>query len=751
MSIHAKHDREVMDQLEEKRSMRGFSDDSPIESLKEDALGHDVFAIALASCILKLEDPNGTVLAVHGPWGSGKSSVINMIKCKIEESNKPITVIPFNSWCYQSKRGIIIGFFHELYIGIKSEKLKGVKKILNYVPIIGTTAAGAAVELCAYVDIITGASANTFFSFIRGIFRRLKGGSYQIRNLQKNLGDSLKKENRRILVVIDEIDRLSPSEAKAIFRIVKSVGKIKNVIYLLAYDRSNTGQWFETEEFIDGDHYLEKIVQASFDLPEAKGPVLINILNSKFSEIFNERMSNFNSRRLYDMVYSAVIPEIKTLRDVYRLANVLSVTFDAVKDYVDLGDFVALEAIRLFRPNVYDKIHSCKFVLTNSPNVITREGESRSNSEQVLEGIVRGESVDVQRRLKKSLMAIFPYINPRFSITKSDTVQLWIERKRACSALHFDTYFRFSASGEAVSDKELQEFCDKADHSDFVKENLLEGLTNPTRYGSKTSLLLDRIAHNPSAISDDKVECFLCTLYSISKNFQDYSDTTWEFGHSTDNGDRIIRISANLLDNRFDDAERSRIMFSSCRDATLDILVRLCVMAFKDSIQDSSNLRLSQNWNLMTEEYTRELRALTLSMVKTSTIDHSILNHTDFMRILFGWYLISENPDEVAEIFKCTFGSDDNVLLIAKAYCSPPYILGDEDEVAEDVYRDFQKVIDMEAFVPRLHDILEKDDFKRQDRRAIMRIVKAASLYGYEKQILEDHSATIQDTWNPFE
>lgn len=48
---------------------------------------------------------------------------------------------------------------------------------------------------------------------------------------------ALAEQPRRFPVVIDDIDRLSPDEALLIFRLVKSAGRLPNVMYLLVYDR----------------------------------------------------------------------------------------------------------------------------------------------------------------------------------------------------------------------------------------------------------------------------------------------------------------------------------------------------------------------------------------------------------------------------------------------------------------------------------------------------------------------------------
>jgi predicted KAP-like P-loop ATPase len=53
-----------------------ISNDNPIDQPGQDPFGVDGFAQAIAKAIERLQGPEGTVLALTGPWGSGKSSVV---------------------------------------------------------------------------------------------------------------------------------------------------------------------------------------------------------------------------------------------------------------------------------------------------------------------------------------------------------------------------------------------------------------------------------------------------------------------------------------------------------------------------------------------------------------------------------------------------------------------------------------------------------------------------------------------------
>ena len=63
-------------------------DDKPIDSPEEDKFGFKALAKAIADSISKMKSPEGTVIAINGPWGSGKSSLINLVRHHLEQIEK---------------------------------------------------------------------------------------------------------------------------------------------------------------------------------------------------------------------------------------------------------------------------------------------------------------------------------------------------------------------------------------------------------------------------------------------------------------------------------------------------------------------------------------------------------------------------------------------------------------------------------------------------------------------------------------
>jgi predicted KAP-like P-loop ATPase len=180
-----------------------------------------------------------------------------------------------------------------------------------------------------------------------------------VEKLHAELTAALGGQKKRFLIVIDDIDRLSPDEALLIFRLVKSVGRLPNVIYLLVFDRE-LAEAIVSERFpSEGPHYLEKIIQAGFDLPQPQtadlNQELLRQIDALCGSPAEEQLTRF-----MNVFYDVVAPEIRTPRDLIRLMNAMSVTWAAVGNEVDRADFIALETLRLLRGEVYRTLRANK-------------------------------------------------------------------------------------------------------------------------------------------------------------------------------------------------------------------------------------------------------------------------------------------------------------------------------------------------------------------------------------------------------
>ena len=221
-----------------------FKPDQPISTTTDDLLQRAPFARSLADSFVKYKDTHSIVTGLYGKWGSGKSSVINMCIEHIEElakdfsqKEKPI-VIKFNPWNYSDQNQLISQFFKQLSLSLKRTDF-------------GEDAIKAADQLEAYAEffeplaLIPEPSLGLMAAVTSKVMKKVgfaarKWGELKKKDLvatRKSLDDYLKKQKRKIVIIIDDIDRLNSTEIRQIFQLVKLLGDFPNTIYLLAFDR----------------------------------------------------------------------------------------------------------------------------------------------------------------------------------------------------------------------------------------------------------------------------------------------------------------------------------------------------------------------------------------------------------------------------------------------------------------------------------------------------------------------------------
>jgi predicted KAP-like P-loop ATPase len=187
--------------------------DSPISNPAEDLLGRVVVARDLAIQIRNLDASDGFVLAVHGPWGSGKTSLVNLVKHALEPDAQA-AIVDFNPWMFSGAEQLVEAFFTELSAQLKLKEGR-----------LGSIAG----EVEAYGELL---SPLSILPFVGSWIDRVRGAGGAIKKFQERrresitarrarLASKLRELERPILVIIDDIDRLHTDEVRDIFKLVR--------------------------------------------------------------------------------------------------------------------------------------------------------------------------------------------------------------------------------------------------------------------------------------------------------------------------------------------------------------------------------------------------------------------------------------------------------------------------------------------------------------------------------------------------
>jgi predicted KAP-like P-loop ATPase len=197
--------------------------DAPIRSLGEDRLGRRSFAQALAAEIMAAPVSRGYVMGLTGPWGSGKTSILNMTVDALEDR---AIVVHFNPWMFSGAEALVSSFFGEIGKQLAKKKEEKLKKIASKLATYGHVLSPLA-ALAGAGNAVQGATA---------ILQALSAEPSVFEQRQE-LRTMLEGLDKRLIVVVDDVDRLRPGEVLDIVRLVRLVGDFPNTLYLLAFDR----------------------------------------------------------------------------------------------------------------------------------------------------------------------------------------------------------------------------------------------------------------------------------------------------------------------------------------------------------------------------------------------------------------------------------------------------------------------------------------------------------------------------------
>jgi KAP family P-loop domain len=340
-----------------------FSDDAPKENpWTEDRLAFGPFAKHVADAILNLDVPNGYVIGLHGAWGSGKSTAINFVKAFIDQRNKEqlidadkLEVIDFKPWIVSGHQDVIGVFFKVLSealdkkaIRIAKRRKGGLKALRASADPLITAAAAVGTAFVPGLSIATKAAEElTKKSLKSGIDRWLEEPSLQ--SAYETLRDQLQAKNRRFLVIIDDIDRLERMEIRSIMQMVKTVGRLPNVVYLLAYDRRIVWSALDsdTPQFEGQPSFAEKVVQHELQLPQPTRSALLRILDGEL-QFMDETPHDL---RWYRLVQAGINNWIRYPRDVFRLCNAVKFASAALEHEIDPKDLISEPVFDWIRRN----------------------------------------------------------------------------------------------------------------------------------------------------------------------------------------------------------------------------------------------------------------------------------------------------------------------------------------------------------------------------------------------------------------
>ncbi len=340
--------------------------DRPIQSLPEDRLNRAPLVDAITQYVAAVPDGASSVFALTGRWGSGKTSVLNLVAQRLEGAQ--VQVVRFNPWYFGGSEMLLSVFFSEFAAQLRESSVD-LEEVVSGLEILG-----GLLSLAKYAPIAEAqalATAGSAMKVALNFFKKREQASVFRRKAELEVElKKLTKRSIRILVLIDDLDRLEDTEMREMVRLVRSIGDLPNVLYLLSYDEAVVASAIASDAD-RGRAYLEKIVQTSFRLPVADPTRLRRLFFEELERVESLKHGPFDSDVWSEIARKIVLPFIKTPRDARRYVNAVVPTVRILKDEVALHDLLALEAVRVFLPNAFVRLEELAPIITTSRDLST--------------------------------------------------------------------------------------------------------------------------------------------------------------------------------------------------------------------------------------------------------------------------------------------------------------------------------------------------------------------------------------------
>lgn len=442
-----------------------FSSDKPIKSKSYDQLNRTEFSKQLAKAIVSYTEKDNFTISLCGRWGSGKTSVLNMVieeitnQTKVVPDNQKPIIIFFNPWNYADQTQLTTQFFKTVMRTLGNQKNSEALKVIgdalqNYADVL---------DYAAYIPFVGEYLKLGKFAF-SGIGKAFSNRASQKESLESKkevVWKALESQNQKLIIVIDDIDRLTNAQIRLIFQLVNSLAGFPNMIYLLSFDKNVVTRALSEEQKCDGNEYLEKIIQVPFEIPEVNKSLINDVFCDRVADIV---LDGTNQNITFEIEYwkkifhSCISPFINTMRDVNRIINTYKFKLGLMGEEVNCIDLLAITTLQVCAPEIYNWVYSHSPLLTGSALSSTGISgvEQKENASKYIEmfKLIYPSNPSLMLTVIQKLFPRFSWNTGGYVHDYADELEL-LHQQHIASSQRFYRYFNLSLEDIHIDRKQI--------------------------------------------------------------------------------------------------------------------------------------------------------------------------------------------------------------------------------------------------------------------------------------------------------
>lgn len=519
----------LLSKKEFERKPNPFISDDPVLLKGDDKLNYHKRAAKIVEYLERSNFKNSFTIGIVGPWGNGKSSLISLIEEKLDEKNNEHTIhLKFLPYLNHSETDIISEFFKQLSTEINKYSGRLSNQFLSYSDKL--------------LKLYKNKSISEFFKPNSNLFS--DSSSY---DTYKKINDTLNLLNKKYIVFIDDLDRLSNSEVLQVLKLVRNTANFKNFIFLIALDKDYVLESLLVKNDIADHTFVDKFFQLEVYLPEIEK----SQLKADFIDLLKQTDLGFEAefvRNVETCIYredNLFDDYISNYRGVKRLVNQLVFDFKSLPDELDTNDFLNFTYLKMTFP------YAIKFLNNNWSTIIPYnsetnlcelvETENDSDKGDILNAMRRYRVFHLNQKLNIdfSKYEISKDINKEIKVDESNNLTkrqniLFIKTlivlfgKENIADSHTSIKFENNLRKllqQKIQEKDLSEVKFK---SIFNFENDFENLNKLLNEGH-TNSILNRLAYFNTIDKDEALKAIIILLYIFNdaESYATHSTSVW--------------------------------------------------------------------------------------------------------------------------------------------------------------------------------------------------------------------------------
>lgn len=444
--------------------------DKPIEGADEDILNRGA---VIASIVRAVAGDLVPVLAITGAYGDGKTSVLNLLGKELE-SRKDVVWVRFSTWLPMDEKTLV------------STLLSSVVEKLNarlFVPRIKKN----------FVEF-----TRTLFTVVPRVPASLKellekpSQDEQIAELRNNLA----KLPLRVVVLLDDLDRMRRGELDTLFKLIRGVPEFPQFSYVCAFHQPALVQALRRdsseEARAEATQYLEKFFPDSIPLPQIEDALLAVQFEKRFYGICDrnhllvdaEERQRFTEdfRTLWQMWLRAYFTNLRRLK---LYTNRLNRSLPLVGEEVNLRDFALLELVRMMHALMYEEIYRNARYFMFAPWRFTTwlqivspdETEAQKKRNEYFKTLFRELPLPPEGTLLAVLKELFPTVDAYLSgrdvpVSVAQNAKDAELQRRIYHPDFFPRYFLFQVPQDLFGERETSAFLAEMNRSSDVAQGI---------------------------------------------------------------------------------------------------------------------------------------------------------------------------------------------------------------------------------------------------------------------------------------